>query len=301
VDHVEGFLAHLGRERGLSPRTLKAYRIDLGQLVAFLEEMGTGKVAWPEVTRTHLRAFVARGLAGASPPTVMRKLAALRTFFRWLVAEGVVTSNPAALLATPKQPKRLPRGLNVDDAFALVEAPEGPEVLRLRDRAFLEVLYGGGLRVSELVGLSLGDLDLPGGAARVLGKGRKERLVPLGRKAREALSAYLSRRGELLREGGAEDAVFLGRRGTRLTARQVARRLDGWVRAAALSRNVSPHALRHSFATHLLAGGADLRAIQELLGHRSLSTTQRYTHVSVEHLMKVYDAAHPKARDTSSS
>ncbi len=312
----EEFLEHLVRDRASSPQTVRAYRGDLNQLVSCLREAGlevggeVESIEWARVSKLHLRSFVASLHASHSPATIMRKLAAIRTFFRWLVREGDLDANPAALLATPKQPKRLPRALNVDDVFTLIEAPRArvgstgkakaragaEDTLRLRDRAILEVLYGGGLRVSELVGLSLGDLDLPGGVARVRGKGGKERLVPIGGKARAALEAYLDRRSKFERPGGDHEALFLGLEGTRLSSRQIARRLDRWVRVAALSRNVSPHVLRHSFATHLLAGGADLRAIQELLGHRSLSTTQRYTHVTIEQLLKIYDDAHPRAR-----
>ncbi len=304
MDWASRFIEHLEKIRGCSPSTLRAYEVDLRQLTEYLLHLeGTreGKddatvVAWSRVTRSHLRAFLASRHGGASPATVMRKLAAMRAFFRWLVREGELEANPAALLATPKQKKRLPRALNVDDAFALIEAPRGAGALAPRDRAILEMLYGGGLRVSELVGLSLEDLDLSGCCARVMGKGGKERLVPIGRKALDAVRAYLKRRPELLRPGGDQAALFLGKNGTRLSTRQVARRLDRWVRVAALARNASPHELRHSFATHLLAGGADLRAIQELLGHRSLSTTQRYTDVTVEHLARAYDSAHPRAR-----
>lgn len=304
MDAIKGFLLHLARERGASPRTVKAYEVDLRQLCEFLLEMGGlstdedggAGIDWKRVNKIHLRAFLARRFAKASPATVMRKLASMRSFFRWLVREEVLEVNPAALLATPKQPRRLPRALNVDDTFALIEASQGKGPLELRDRAILELLYGGGLRVSELVWLSMGDLDLVGRSVRVMGKGGKERLVPVGKKALEALESYLRRRPELLRSDGEPEALFLGRNGTRLSTRQVARRLDRRVRVAALARNVSPHVMRHSFATHLLAGGANLRAIQELLGHSSLSTTQRYTDVTVEHLAKVYDSAHPRAR-----
>ena len=298
---ADRFADHLVREKGASPNTVRAYRRDLGQLVDWLvdEGLATGEdddTVWARLDRRRLRTWLAHRHGRSSPATVMRKLASLRTFYRWLAREGVVEANPAALLATPKQPRRLPKALPVDEVFALVEAPDDHEILGARDAAILELLYGGGLRVSEATGLKVGDLDLPGASVRVMGKGRKERLVPIGRKAIAALSRWLARRGELLREGQDDPgALFLGRLGTVLTSRQVARRLDGHVQAVALKRNVSPHALRHSFATHLLGGGADLRAIQELLGHASLSTTQRYTHVSVEHLMQVYDKAHPKA------
>lgn len=297
---LSDFACHLSQVRGLSPHTVRAYRRDLEQLVDWLVEQGiaTGpgdEGVFARLDRTHFRAYLAGRLATKAPSTVMRKLASIRTFYRWLIREGRTEKNPAALMSTPKQRKSLPKALPVDEVFALLTAPEPDDPLGLRDRALFECLYGSGLRVSELVGLEVGDVDLQGRVVRVLGKGSKERVVPLGRKAAGALEAYLAVRGRLADPRRPTSALFLGRRGTALSARQVARRLDRAVRRVALARNVSPHALRHSFATHLLAGGADLRAIQELLGHASLSTTQRYTAVTVERLMEVYDAAHPRA------
>ncbi len=297
---VDDFLRHLREERGLSPNTVKAYGRDLEQLAGWLVETGLAfdaedDAVWARLDRRHLRTYLAHRHPRVGPATSMRKLAAIRTFYRWLVREGRAEQNPAALLATPKQRKALPKALAVEEVFALVEGPEADDPLGVRDRAIFECLYGGGLRVSELTGLSLGDVDLEGRSVRVMGKGGKERMVPLGKKAVAALRAYLAVRPRLVNPKRPNDALFLGRRGTRLTPRQVARRLDRTVRKVALARNVSPHALRHSFATHLLAGGADLRAVQELLGHASLSTTQRYTAVTVERLMQVYDRAHPRA------
>jgi integrase/recombinase XerC len=204
-------------------------------------------------------------------------------------------NNPARLVSAPRQPKSLPRAVPIDELFALLETPDLRTPAGLRDRAILEVLYGGGLRVSELCGLSIGDWDASENVVRVLGKGRKERIVPLGEKAAAALRAYGDRREELARGRPAGNALFLNHLGGRLTPRGVQKRLDQHVVACALARRVSPHALRHSFATHLLAGGADLRSIQMLLGHAGLATTQRYTAVSFEALQAVYDKCHPRA------
>jgi integrase/recombinase XerC len=227
--------------------------------------------------------------------TIGRKLAALRTFFRYLVREGVLRLNPGELVATPKQEKYLPRTLTVDESFALMEQGGGAGLLARRDRAIVETLYSCGLRVSELTGLNVGSVDLREGLVRVLGKGRKERIVPIGRKAREALEEYLAARGN----PADEEPLFLNQRGGRLTPRSVERNLKVQLLKAGILKDATPHALRHSFATHLLDGGADLRAIQELLGHASLSTTQKYTQVSVDHLMHVYDQAHPRSRKKS--
>lgn len=299
VTAIEQFREHLVQEKGASLHTARAYIRDLEMLMEWLVKRGyaeseADRSVWGRVGRNELRAYLAHNYGSAAPATVMRKLASIRTFYRWLARRGEVDQNPAALLATPKQRRGLPKSIPVDEVFALLEAPEDREILGARDKAILEVLYGAGLRVSELVGLDLEDIDLPGGCVRVMGKGGKERLAPVGRKARAALEHWLRRRPELLRNRH-ERAVFLGEHGTRLTSRSIARRLDRIVRIVALRRNISPHSLRHSFATHLLGSGADLRAIQELLGHSSLSTTQKYTDVSVEHLMAVYDDAHPKA------
>lgn len=299
VRWIEAFIEERIAVHGSSLHTARAYRSDLMQLYEWLDERGyvlpgDDGATWQAIDRDRLRAYLAQRHPRASAATLMRKLAAMRSFFRWLAEVGIVQQNPAALLATPKQRRRLPRALPVDDVVALIESPDDDALLGVRDKAILETLYGAGLRVSELTGLDLEDVDLVARTVRVLGKGGKERMVPIGRKAARALEAWLARRHELRPHPG-ERALFLGRGGTRLSPRSVARRLDRQVRLVALRHNVSPHALRHSFATHLLGGGADLRAIQELLGHRSLSTTQRYTHVSVERLAEVYDRAHPKA------
>jgi len=296
---LERFLAHLEAERRASPHTLRAYRADLAQFAASLAEQG---VAPAEATPAAVRAFLARAAGTAGPVSLARKLSALRALYRWLVRVGLAAANPARAVASPKQPRRLPEVLPEEEVAALVEAPGADGPLALRDRAALELLYASGLRVAELVGLDTGDLDLAQGLVRVMGKRRKERIVPVGRPAREALARYLAeaRPGLAARPGArggrGREPLFLNHRGGRLTARSVARQLDRWVRAAGLPRHVHPHVLRHCFATHLLGNGADLRGIQELLGHASLSTTQRYTHLDWKRLADVYDRAHPRAR-----
>ncbi|HEV8199694.1 MAG TPA: tyrosine recombinase XerC [Candidatus Polarisedimenticolia bacterium] len=353
MDRIEEFLEHLRLGRNASPLTVRCYRTDLREFESFLrtglrgygrggaysEAPAPGRV--PKLTAVDtlmVRAYLAfLHERGVSRATVARKLAAVRSFYRELERQGAVTVNPAALVASPKQEKRLPRPMSEHDVTALLEASFGAGPLDLRDRALLEMLYATGCRVSEIVGADLGDLELPrgvrlamargtadwrasastapgGGAAavggetdgmlRVMGKGRKERLVPVGSKAVEALAAYLRARASF----GAgrpvpdadRDALFLNARGGRLTDRSVRRILDGRLRAAAVQAHVSPHALRHSFATHMLDAGADLRSIQELLGHASLSTTQRYTKVSMKRLVEVYEQAfsRPKADES---
>jgi integrase/recombinase XerC len=242
--------------------------------------------------RGHVARLSRRGLARAS---IARKLAAVRSFLRHAVREGRLEANPATGVPTPRVPKGLPRDLTVDETFALLDHIEGDDLAACRDRALLELLYAAGLRVSEAVALDLDDLDLRAGVLRVLGKGNKERMVPFGSKAAQALERWLTA-ARPLRLNGDGRAVFMNLRGGRLSDRSVRRVLDRRLREAAIATRVSPHALRHSFATHLLGAGADLRAIQELLGHASLSTTQRYTHVSTDALMRVYDRAHPRAR-----
>ncbi len=290
---VLSFAAHL-RRTGASSHTLRAYLGDLGEFEARLAAEGhTVRSATHQVIRAHLGALAVNRQASSRA----RKLASIKALYRYLVRQKLLLTSPAKAVRTPKLPKPLPKVLPVDEAFALVEAPGAATLLELRDRAILEVLYGGGLRVSELCSLSLRDWDREALVLRVLGKNSKERLCPVNRKAATALERYLSRRQELLPKTRRADpsALFLNYRGGRLRPRSVARHLDRYARRCGLARKVSPHALRHSFATHLLAGGADVRTIQELLGHANLSTTQRYTHVSWERLQEVYDKAHPRA------
>ena len=291
TEQIAAFCAYLETERNVSPHTLAAYGRDLKQLAEFVgREKGEGAQA-RDVDHLLLRRYLALLGKRARKSSIGRKLAAIRTFFRFLLRRGIIARNPAELIATPKREQRLPFHLDIDQATTLVEAPADDQKHALRDRAILELLYSSGLRVSELTGLDIGDLDLAGGMVRVLGKGGKERIVPVGSRAVEAIRAYLILRGELAGSG----ALFLNTRGERINRRGVARIVDAHVLRIAAFKRISPHVLRHTFATHLLEGGADLRAIQELLGHASLSTTQKYTHVGIDRLMEVYDKAHPKA------
>lgn len=297
------FIDSLRYEKNASEHTRKAYAIDLDQLVHFLAARHGGAPPPPEAVDTDdLRAFLGHlhGL-GLARTTLGRKLAAVRSFFRWLCRQEVLQISPASPLSAPKAPKRLPPHLSVDAIQALMAGPEGGSDGGKRDRCLLELLYATGCRCAEMTGLDLADLDLEAGTARVRGKGDKERVVLFGRMAKRALLAWLPVRSRWLagarrREGAADEgALLLNSRGGRLSDRSVRRLVGGHVRSAALAAGVTPHALRHSFATHLLDQGADLRDIQELLGHVSLSTTQKYTHVSAAKLMEVYDKAHPKA------
>lgn len=285
-EHVETFLRYLEVQRGASPHTVRAYRKDLELFFESVPE---------DFDEADIRGFVASELRrGNAKSTASRRLASLRSFFRFLHREGYIKSNPARLVSSPKLPKRLPRFLSVDEIFSLVEKPEGIGFAAARDRAILELAYSSGLRVSELAGLNTGDLRAKEGLVRVRGKGKKERIVPVGKKALKAIEAYLVER---LLGQSTERALFLNKKGSRLTERSIRRIVEKYSRLIALSGRVSPHTLRHTFATHLLHGGADLRVIQELLGHSSLSTTQKYTHVDIAHLMDVYDRSHPLAKD----
>jgi integrase/recombinase XerC len=295
---IQRFARHLEVEQRASPHTVKGYLSDLGQYAEWLAASGQPLLPGSPAA---VRAFLARASADAGATSLARKLSALRSLYRFLVREGLADQNPARAVASPKQPKKLPVVLPEEDAATLMEAPAALEApLALRDHAFLELLYGSGLRAAELVGLDVADVDLAERLVRVLGKRRKERIVPFGHPAADALRAYLDGGRPVLAAGpahaGAERAIFLNHRGGRITTRSIARRIDRWVLAAGLPRHVHPHVLRHSFATHLLSNGADLRGIQELLGHASLSTTQRYTHVDWKRLAAVYDDAHPRAK-----
>ncbi|HET9553140.1 MAG TPA: tyrosine recombinase XerC [Anaeromyxobacteraceae bacterium] len=295
---LQRFEAHLRNEKRASPHTLKAYLGDLAQYAEHLAAQGQGIVPSSPLL---VRGFLARAAGEAGAVSLGRKLSAIRSLYRFLVKEGLAPGNPARAVSSPKRPKRLPEVLPEAEVAALVEAPAalaGP--LALRDRAYLELLYASGLRVSELTGLDVGGVDLAQGLVRVLGKRRKERIVPVGKTACQAIARYLDEARPVLAAGPdfarAGHALFLNFRGGRLTSRSVARLLEKWVREAGLPRHVHPHVLRHCFATHLLGNGADLRGIQELLGHASLSTTQRYTHLDWKRLAAVYDEAHPRAK-----
>ena len=290
---VRSFLTYLRVERRASPHTLRNYNQDLRQFEQFLRSRRAGMDNKPEdIDPLILRSFMAfRTAQGDSKATRNRKLSALRSLFKHLTREGWIARNPAAAVPGPKQERKLPRVLTADDVQRLLD--EQGQVRSLRDQAVLETLYSSGVRVSELVGLNVEDLDLEEGVATVLGKGRKERMVPLGRPAVAALLAYLASlpRTPTL----SPQALFRNHRGGRLSARSVERFVAKSSRALRNFPSISPHALRHSFATHLLDGGVDLRAIQELLGHASLSTTQHYTHVALDRIMEAYDKAHPRA------
>jgi integrase/recombinase XerC len=290
---VRSFLTYLEVERGASPHTLRNYALDLRRFLEFLKSHGGGTLPVPgDVDVFAVRSFLAsRASRGDNKATRGRKLATIRSLFKYLAREGIVSRSPASAVVTPRQDRKLPSVLTADDAKRLME-DQAPTLPRsARDQAILETLYSTGARVAELVGLNVADVDLNEGIATVMGKGRKERVVPLGGKAVEAVRAYLRKEGG----GEGKTPLFRNARGGRLTARSVERVVAKSCRAIPNFPTISPHALRHSFATHLLEGGADLRAIQELLGHASLSTTQRYTHVALDRLVEVYDKAHPRA------
>jgi len=288
-DYIEEFLRYLELEKGVSAHTLRAYRKDLTDFIAHVNTD-------PEkIDMLDVRGFIAEQIRkGLNKTTVSRRLSSVRSFFRFLYREGHMKSNPAKLVSGPKLSKLLPKYLSVDDAFSLVEKPEGIGFAPARDRAILELLYSSGLRVGELAGLNVEDINVREALVKARGKGKKERIVPIGSKAMDAIKTYLVERILLKSK---EKALFLNRLGTRLTDRGVRRIVVKYARAIALNGNIGPHTLRHSFASHLLQGGADLRVIQELLGHVSLSTTQKYTHLDVAHLMDIYDRAHPMAKD----
>jgi integrase/recombinase XerC len=336
TQEVEKFLQYLRSVRNSSPHTILNYGKDLEQFVAYLSPPGTSPPAVSKVTHQMIREFVAHlHQLGLRKSSIARKLASLRSFFKFCVREGLVKESPARLVASPKLPKRIPSVLSAEEmngflnqlmndpkmsgSEAAAEAPSengSPDprphkrrspfeegLLLKRDRALLELLYAAGLRVSELTGLNLADMDRREKMLRVRGKGRKERIVPYGGKAQEALEAYWPVREQLLLQDGTNkrrgpvhsEAVFLNYAGRRLTQRSVGRIVKKYVKLANINWDLHPHSLRHAFATHLLADGADLRAIQELLGHQSLSTTQKYTHASIRQLMDIYDKSHPHA------
>ena len=297
--HAETFLQGLAYEKNASPRTRTAYGIDLDQFLGFLQSRHGGAVPAPRsVSATDVRMFLGHlhGLR-LSKSSMGRKLAAIRSFCRWLCRQDVLEISPAHGVPSPKTPKRLPRHLTVDAVTALLEAPDAATETGRRDRAVLELLYATGCRCSEATGLDMEQVDFSELKAKVLGKGSKERLVFFGSKAHQALKAWLPVRARWragARGSASEGPLFCNSRGGRLSDRSVRRLVTLHVRNAALAAGVSPHALRHSFATHLLDQGTDLRDIQELLGHASLSTTQKYTHVSAARLMDVYDKSHPR-------
>jgi integrase/recombinase XerC len=286
---IEQFLRHLEIERGASQHTLRAYEKDLSEFREYADKEAT------DIEMIDVRGFVALQIkSGLSKTTAGRRLAAVRSFLKFLIREGYLKSNPAKLVTTPKAEQHLPRFLSVDDVFALIEKPDTMGFINSRDRAILELLYSSGLRVAEAAGLNLEDVNTKEGLVKVRGKGKKERIVPLGSKAVEAIKTYMVEKILLKKKN---KALFLNRSGTPLSDRGIRRIVVKYARLIGISGQIGPHTMRHTFASHLLQAGADLRVIQELLGHSSLSTTQRYTHIDIAHLMDIYDKAHPLSSD----
>lgn len=289
-EHIDKFLRYLEVQKGASQHTLRAYRKDLEAFSAY-----AGKDV-PDLGLIDVRGFVALQIRkGLSKTTASRRLASVRSFLKFMHREGYIKSNPAKLVSRPKTQASLPQFLSVDDVFSLVEKPGGMGFIQARDRAILELLYSSGLRVSEIAGLNTDDINTREGLVKVSGKGRKERMVPVGAKAVDAIKSYLVEKILLRRKSR---SLFLNRSGTKLSERGVRRIVVKYARMVGIEGRIGPHTLRHTFASHLLQGGADLRVIQELLGHSSLSTTQKYTHLDITHLMDVYDHAHPLSDGT---
>lgn len=302
--YIDDFVAHLKYERNVSEHTLRNYLSDLGQFydyIAPVNKEGTRRaVEMKQLDHITIREFMAKLYAKQKKKTsIARKLATLRTFFKFLCREQVLDHNPARLVSTPRLDKKLPNYLSIEDTVKLIETPETITALGKRDRSIFEMLYSTGMRVSELTNLNLTDCDFENQTVRVKGKRKKERVIPFGDKAKEALSIYLGVRGEILITAPEAEreplALYLNYQGTRITTRSVGRMIDKYIKICSNVHHISPHSLRHSFATHLLDAGADLRSIQELLGHVRLATTQVYTHVSIQHLFEVYNKSHPKA------
>ena len=291
------FLRHLALEKNASAHTVKSYREDLVQALDFFRSRLTGRMIQPaQLTTRLLRAYLAwLHEQGYAKTTMARRIAAVRAWCRFLCRQGLLAANPASGLRGPRQDKKLPRFLSEQDLARLIETPPADTPLGLRDRAILETLYSAGLRVSELTGLNVADVDLDSGLTTVRGKGKRERLALLGPQALAALNRWLGHRDIVSARARSQSAVFLNKNGTRLTARSVGRLLEKYLAVAGLDPGASPHTLRHSFATHMLDRGADIRSVQELLGHRSLSTTQIYTHVTTHRLRDSYHKAHPRA------
>jgi integrase/recombinase XerC len=291
---IADFIAHLSKERRLSDHTCLAYRKDLDQFEDFCDSRLSGSVL-EDLKKNDVRAFLSYlHLDGFGRTSIARKLASLRTFLSFLCVSGKLSRNPALQVTPPKAEKRLPEHLDLDEIRRTMDAPDAETFIGLRDRAILEVFYSSGLRLRELAGLSREQVDTPGGTIRVTGKGGKDRIVPVGRSAKQALGAYLGRRDRLAAGGAHNRTLFVTKQGKPLSPSGVQGRVSKYL-AEATGRKLGPHALRHSFATHLLDAGADLNAVKEMLGHASLSTTQVYTHVSVERLKEAYRQAHPRA------
>ena len=287
------FLDYLRYERNASAHTISSYRRDLTQFGDYIKEMGG---SFRKVDNLQIRGFLARlHERRLKKSTTARKLAAVRSFFQFGVKKGWIADNPAKAVATPRQEKRVPSFLSEEEMTHLLEVPPSKKPLDLRDKAILELLYASGIRVSELVGISLEDVNVGERLVRVRGKGKKERLVPFGRMAGERLAEYIRVRASLVQDRVGEKGLFVNYKGRRITPRSVERMVDKYIHRTAVKRKISPHSLRHSFATHLLSRGADLRVIQELLGHESLATTQKYTHLDLGRLMDVYRKSHPRS------
>ena len=291
------FKLYLETEQNASLHTVRAYLKDLTSLWEFAGERLGRDMRLELLDSDLVKSYLAKRIRERRRTTVSRELTSIKSFFKYLVREGVVSVNPAQDIPAPKLSRPLPKVLAVDEVLDLLKIPDSTTTLGLRNRSILELLYSSGLRVSELVGLNLRDVRWDVGVVHVWGKGGKERVVPFGEAAGDAIREYLQRRNHLLRNGeGEPEALFLNTRGGRLTARSVARMLDRYIKRFSKKRGISPHSLRHTFATHLLDEGADLRAIQEMLGHKSLSSTQRYTQVSMRRILEIYDRTHPRAR-----
>ena len=291
-DWVDRFVGHLTYERRLSELTCRNYRRDLDALAAFCDKHNVA--AWPDLDDEHVRAFAAAGFRGGlSPRTIQRQLSAARSFFRYLLREKHVSKNPVTSVSAPKASKRLPENLDADRMARLLEIP-GDTPLVKRDRAILELLYSSGLRLAELTGLDIGDVDLADATVSVTGKGGKDRVIPVGKQALKALRDWLAVRPTLA--DADERAIFVSQRGSRLSRRSVQSRVEHWAKRQGIDSRVYPHLFRHSFATHLLESSHDLRGVQELLGHANISTTQVYTHLDFQHLAQIYDKTHPRAR-----
>jgi integrase/recombinase XerC len=289
---LAAFLAHLQNERQLSPHTLSSYRRDLEQVLIWLRQQGWD--AWQALDSHQVRAYIAqRHRLGLSGKSLQRELSALRGLFRYLLREGLSQVNPAQGVRAPKAPRKLPALLDADQLGALLDQP-ADDTLEVRDLAMLELFYSSGLRLAELTSLNLADLDFADASLRVTGKGNKTRLLPVGQQALQAIRAWLAMRPGLAAAG--EQALFVSQRGSRINPRTVQMRVARWSLAKAAQRPLHPHLMRHSFASHLLESSGDLRAVQELLGHANIATTQIYTHVDFQHLAQVYDQAHPRAK-----
>lgn len=297
---IEQFFQYLKAERHASIHTLKNYSGDLKQFSVFVEShypevSKSGPEGVKKINPNLLRAFLSELFKNHGATSVARKLSTLRSFFDFAIREHLLDTNPAKAVRSPKIPKKVPKFLTIEEVLTLLAAPKGQSLLETRDRAILELFYASGLRLSELVALNLDQVDLENKLVRVLGKGNKERMVPVGQKALDALKTYLQKRITFLNGKPDQKGIFLNKSGDRISARAVERLIEKYLKVTGIQKKVTPHILRHTFATHLLNNGADMRGIQELLGHASLSTTQRYTHVELDKLMKVYDKTHPKA------